>query len=203
MSGLLEALQRLEGRTAAPSTSGDVVAPEPISPRFEFPEPQRHVEPSPLATPQVEPTPVAPIAPPREVDRYAVFVDALKVACPAPALVAFLSIGVEGSITSLLRDHADAVARSLGRDVVLLGPGLLDDPDSPTSCWAALRERGAYGFVHADAAFALARPATLKQVAAVVPVVELGKSSTRAATQLRRLLAVNRIPVLGATVIAE
>ena len=182
MSGLLEALQRLEGRGVAPLAAAHNLEPTP--------EPQR---------PVVEPL----VAPPREADRFGAFVDALRAACPAPALVAFLSIGVDGSITSLLRDHADAVARTLDRDVVLLGPGLLDDPDSPTSCWTSLRERGAYGFVHADAAFALARPTTLKQVAAVVPVVELGKTSTQSVTHLRRLLAVNRIPVLGATVITD
>lgn len=191
MSGLLEALQRLEGRPTAPPKTVDVAAPV-IPTRIEpAPEPQRPVV-----------TPIARIAPPREVDRFAAFVDALTAACPAPALVAFLSIGVEDSITPLLRDHADAVARILGRDVVLLGPGLLDDPTSPTSCLAMLRERGAYGFLHAEADYALARPAALAQVAAVVPVVELGKTSTQAVGRLRRLLAVHRIAVLGSTVIS-
>jgi hypothetical protein len=183
MSGLLDALHRLEGRARVETTTATVAAPPTVAPP---PKPAPAVTPSPL-----------------EVERFAPFLDALASACPPPALIAFLTVGVEGSITPLLRDHADAVARRLGRDVALLGPGVLDETTSKTSGWTALRERAAYGFLHATADFALARPTALQQVAAVVPVVELGKSSTQAVASLRRLLALQRITVLGAVVVSD
>jgi hypothetical protein len=180
MSGLLEALQRLEGRETPPST----------------PKAEPLVAPQVLAAPQP-----AVVERPRERDRFADFVAALTNHCPPPALIAFLTVGVEGSVTPLLRDHADAVVRNVGRDVVLLGPGLLDAATPSSSGWSSLRERAAYGFLHADADFAVARLNALMQVAAVVPVVELGRTSSRSVAQLRRVLAVHRIPVLGATVV--
>lgn len=179
MSNLLEALQRLEGRAPAPTPAAST---------------------TPKVEPRVLPQPVV-VELPRERDRFAEFVSAVTTHCPPPALIALLTIGVEGSVTPLLRDHADAVARRIGRDVVLLGPGLLDEAAPSSSGWSSLRDRAAYGFLHAEAEFALARLAALSQVAAVVPVVELGRTSTQAVAKLRRILAVHRIPILGATVV--
>lgn len=211
MSGLLAALQRLEGRDHGASPIAATTAPaapaeRPRIERAPVEAPPATTTPEPFVVPQ--PKEVAITTKPatresRDAEWFGPFVDALTADCPPPALVAFLTVGVEGSITPLLRDHADAVARRLGRDVVLLGPGILDEAASATSGWNALRHRAAYGFLHASAEFALARPSALQQVSAVVPVVELKKSSTHSLQELRRVLAVHRIAVLGAVVVSD
>jgi hypothetical protein len=203
MSGLLAALERLEGRRRheppASPVVGPIDAPASTPTLLEPPSP-----PEPAQAPAPAPSPPAAIDEPSPgKNPLAVFVDALSSQCPPPSLAAFLSVGVAGSITGLLREHAEAVVERIGRDVVLLGPGLLDDPKSLESQWDALRRRAAYGFLHAESEYALARLGVLGSFAAVVPVVELGTSSATAVARLRRLLAIRRIKVLGAVVVEK
>lgn len=177
MSGLRQALDRLEGRSSRPAL---------------------HVEPMPSVAHAEFATIDAPAT--REPRDLAT---ALSTACPPPALIALVGIGVEDPWTAPLREAAEAVARRIGRDVVLLGPGLLDDGPTLTAQWSTLRERAAYGFLHAPAEYAAGRLDGLGRVDAVVPVIELGRTSPRAVEAFRRLLAARGIGLLGAVVLDE
>jgi len=129
------------------------------------------------------------------------FAKALTSACREPALVAFVTVGIEESVTPLLRSLAEAVAGYTHRDVLLLGPGLLDHLPAVVAQKRDLVEQRAFGFVHAASEFALARLDALSQVAAVVPVVELGRSAKPAVEQLVSSLSARGIRVLGSVVV--
>lgn len=174
MSGLLEALHRLESGVP------------PTAPSLPCPAPERSA--SFVRAPQAEPHDSA---------------TAIVAACPPPALIAVIGIGVDEPLAPLLRETAEAVAGRIGRDVVLLGPGLLDDVATLTTQWSALRGRAAYGFVLAPAEYAVGRLDGLRRVDAVVPVVELGRTSSRAVEAVRRLLMDRGIVVLGPLVVGE
>lgn len=176
MSGLLVALHRLEGCAAEAA--------------------------APVAPSQFGSSPAAP-SESASSNKPGDLASALIAACSPPALIAAVGIGVEESFAPLLRETAEKVARRIGRDVVLLGPGLLDDGATLISQWSALRKRADYGFLHAPAEYVAGRLDGLGCVDAVVPVVELGRTSPRAVQAFRQLLADHGIGMLGAVVIGD
>jgi hypothetical protein len=173
------------------------------------PEPSRYV--APPAPPEPEPI-VEPEAsvetvtlPPAETasESSAVpqsprdFAAMLTAACPAPALVAFLSCGTTTEASTLVRDLAGELAARTAADVVLLGPGILDDAQALTSQWSELRRRTDYGFVHASADTIGRRVAALRAASGVVLIVELGHTSTQGVELVRSVLAQNGIHLRG------
>jgi hypothetical protein len=215
MSALLAALRRLEGRDASSTAP---VAPAPhfaFEPQSSLPlvEPVRSMgwdEVTWPAEPQRSEPQVAPAAVAAKsndtVDNDAVSNDptaALVRLLPAPALAAVVAVGVTGELLPLLRGFGEALSVRTGADVVLLGPGTLDDAAGLASQWDALRTQVGYGLVHAPAERATLRLDALRQTAGVIAVVELGRTSVQAVKTIRTLLADGGIPLLGTLVIRD
>lgn len=121
----------------------------------------------------------------------------------APALAAVVTLGVNGEIVPLLRHFGEALSARTMSDVVLLGPGMLDDTAALTAQWKVLSPHVGYGLVHASAERALLRIDALRQTAGVICVVELGRTPTAAVEQLRTQLAERNIPLLGTLAIRD
>lgn len=184
MNALFQALERLDGREPGDSPAWQIRT---------VAEPQA-VKTFPPADVSADPTA-------SERDEFDAFASALLAVVAPPAVVAFVTCGVSESIIDVLRDLAEAVANRTGDDVVLLGPGALDEPQSPGATRPGLHRPGGFGFVHASADQVGGRLPGLRRVAGVVVVVELGISSKQGLTVLRSILAAGGISLLGTIVL--
>lgn len=231
MSALLAALQRLEGRApaaplpsfVAPPAVAATFTPHPISSPLveplrsagwdEVTLPVDVIEAAPPAVEQVakqiaEPTveQVAKQAVEQAVetsgeadDGTAAFIRIL----PAPALAAVVAVDAMSDFPRLLRGFGEALSARTLTDVVLLGPGTLDDAAALTAQWEALRPHVGYGLVHATADRALLQSDALQQTAGVIAVVELGRTSFEAVKTLCARLAERGVPLLGTLAIRD
>jgi hypothetical protein len=225
MSALLEALQRLEARVPRQPAPPPITLRQ-IEPVLETPvvEAQETAEPEPTKTAPSEPAagdippeyiPELPRGPtqirsfadeifaelelPPVVDRFD-FATALPAACLAPATVAMISVGVADPVATL-RDLAQSVSDRLSGDVVLLGPGTLDDAAALAAQWDTLRSRAAYAFIHASSDVAMRRIAGLRATAGVALVVELGRTATNDVRRFTTAMTAAGISVLGVIIL--
>lgn len=211
MSALLAALQRLEGLNTT-GTRGE-------APQFASTTPLETTLP-------VFPTPIrsdgwdevtlpAELLPTEDV----IHPDAYSAAAPdvttedgaaalahilhAPALAAVVGIGLEGELVPLLREFGESLSCRTTSDVVLLGPGMLDDVAALSAQWKVLSPHVGYGLVHTSAERAVARLDALQQTAGVIAVVELGRTRVEAVEAFRTRLAERKIPLLGTLAIRD